>query len=425
MSWSQIVPLAILPHQVTKLIQVCPPADRHASLTHALALRRTFTCPLANSVTKSVPMFRQDMRKAFIRARALLEMPRGRACEFKPMGVQGDTFLLKPSDQGTQYIVRVLLLDKAGVDTFIAVSTALSKAGVSPRVVASDDTMIITEHVIGTSCLESVLKGDTATIAAMGALAARLHSCDPSALGDVSTAGDSGLAFWWKKTKPYMRAMPEKLTAFFTKAVEQGLACDVSGPAGAVVLTHGDLNMGNILLPTPATATEGKVEEGEAPKVWLVEAEHVANSRIAGSDIAYLFATWADMMALAGWMPSLNQVFPYPPLIQRQAFARAYLAELGDGSTPSGTDVNDFLFQVEVCGERQRVRLMMDSVVMAQGDPAHPIGARVVHFVDHVVRARKLLATAAAGDNGLRARIIVLGCTGVAALMSVDEECMG
>ena len=370
-----------------------------------------------------MPMKEEKKKRVVAGACSLLGLPKDTPCEFELMdgGMTGDTFRLTPSGEAKQYVVRRIRGDEAGNAAFIAASTALAKAGISPAVIAADQTMIISELVSGTPCTAGVLAGNADTIAAVGALTARLHSCDPTAIGHAGTPRDNELAFWWKKAEPHMGTMPEKLTAFFAEAVEQGLACGVSGPAGAVVPTHGDLHMGNVLLPSPATGTEGKVEEGDTSAGWLVDLEHVASNRIAGSDIAYFFSVWGDYLYMAGWKASADQAIPYAPLDQRRAFARSYLAALGDGSTPSDTDVDDFLFQVEVCGERQRVRLMMIWIILCKGDPTHPIGGGATKYLPHAERARKLLVAAAGGDADLRARILALGCTGVAALLNAQE----
>jgi hypothetical protein len=240
-------------------------------------------------------------------------------------GATGRTFKLTGSADGdapapTPVVVRSIRVggEDAGL---VAASRALAEEGLTPAVLASSATLQVSTFVDANPVAVTSLAAGGENLQTVAFLVGRLHSLDVALVGDARPAREDELALWlgWAEA-----SIPELGAKSFEDLRAQAAACNafraLRGPAGTIVVGHGDLHPGNLLLETPTAAAilaaadaDSAGVAAEAPKrhtqAWLVDLEHLCPRR-AADDIAYFFAVWGDLLYMSGWRPSPGRTVP-------------------------------------------------------------------------------------------------------------------
>ena len=322
-------------------------------------------------------------------------------------------------------VVRSLRVDED--QGLVEATRVLAAAGLTPPVVASSATLLVSEFAEGSPPGPVDLVAGGEQIVAIAKLVAKLHSLDIKSLNECRPARKDELELFigWAE-----KSIPAVGKEVFQLLRDEAAACNavssLRGPAGATVIGHGDLHPGNVLLHSPPAApSSGEAEaQAAATTAWLVDLEHLC-PRVAAEDIAYFFVVWGDLRFAAGWKPSAAAPTPYPPLDARRAFAAAYLQHLGNAEPVSTEAVNAFLYEVERAVVAQRVKLMAIWLLIANGNPEHMLVGGVSAFLPYVARARKLLEQAEKEDNETadrRQKLVESGVITVAAAQVAAER---
>jgi len=325
-----------------------------------------------------------------------------------PGGATGRTFKLEAESGESSpppVIVRALL-PTSDDRQYARVSEILAKASVAPPVVGSTETLVVSEFVSGKPSDATTFDGNEAALKSAARLAAKLHTVDVETIRAVRPARENELLLWHKWARKSIPSLPDDVFDVLNVEIN---SCNslrkLKGAAGSVVVGHGDLHPGNILI--------GDLDEAGNGDAWLVDLEHVC-PRVAAEDIAYLFAVWGDLRYMAGWTPSADEPTPYAPFDRRKAFAEQYLGTRS-GETPSEETVVEFLYEVERAGVAQRLRLMFIWILIARGDPNHMLVGAVSAFIPHVRSALTILKAAEEGDSSVKDDVVKRGVIAYAA----------
>ncbi len=343
-------------------------------------------------------------------------------------GLTGKTFgLRKSADVPYQFVVRILSSEES--EKMEHITRALSAAGVTPPVIASNTDLLITEFMN---------EGKSANVASFGGLTSNgcaalegaahiigtLHNIPVDSItftntntntntisanvSDVVASGEplaqrNDLAFWMAKAEAAGAGLDVSLGNDVAKRLRSEVATAISsstalasttsesittlGLISSQCTTHGDLHPGNILLLPDDSAT-------------LVDLEH-CSVRQAGSDLAYFFAVWGDLLWMSGFTPGPSQPYPYPSIEARRCFASAYINSrrcIGIGGSASASasateeEVEEMLFEIERNFARnERLRIMIVWALIAKGDPKHMLAGAVKSFLPHLKHSLELL----------------------------------
>jgi aminoglycoside phosphotransferase (APT) family kinase protein len=345
-------------------------------------------------------------------------------------GLTGKTFgLRKSADAPYQFVVRMLSSEES--EKMEHITRALSAVGVTPPVIAANTDLLITEFMnegksANVASFGGVTSNGCAALEGAAHTIGTLHNIPLDSITGTSTisasaAAASGeplaqrndLAFWMEKAEAAGAGLDVSLGSEVAQQLRSEVATAASAVATALASTttesiaalisslgtsHGDLHPGNILLFPNNSAT-------------LVDLEH-CSARQAGSDLAYFFAVWGDLLWMSGFTPGPTQPYPYPPIEARRCFASAYINSRRGTATEE--EVEEMLFEIERSFARtERLRLMIMWALIAKGDPKHMLAGAVGSFLPHLQHSLELLQEVCSEEE--RANIVKRGLIVMAA----------
>jgi len=153
-----------------------------------------------------------------------------------------------------------------------------------------------------------------------------------------------------------------------------------------LVLTHGDLHHGNLLLGTEIGGSESKM--------WAIDLELVG-PRPFETDLAYMFFNMAISHAMQ----------TYPSIASRRGFMQVYLASRGLAHDTSA--VEDALFAIEKEYPFQAIFIACSSFYFV-GDASH------AHFVLSILPQVRRILAAAESNTEIKRRVVEMGAASAA-----------
>jgi len=332
-------------------------------------------------------------------------------------GLTGKTFgLRKSADAPYQFVVRMLSSEES--EKMEHITRALSAVGVTPPVIAANTDLLITEFMNeGKSANVASFGGTSNGCAALEGAAHAIGTLHNIPLDSITGTQRNDLAFWMAKAEAAGAGLDVSLGSDVAQRLRSEVANVTAASAVATALTstttesiaalisslgtsHGDLHPGNILLFPNNSAT-------------LVDLEH-CSARQAGSDLAFFFAVWGDLLWMSGFTPGPTQPYPYPPIEARRCFASAYIKSRRGTATATEEEVEEMLFEIERSFARtERLRLMITWALIAKGDPKHMLAGAVASFLPHLQHSLELLQEVRSEEE--RANIVKRGLIVMAA----------
>ena len=168
-----------------------------------------------------------------------------------PGGASGQTYAVT-TQADTDTIVCAARRLRPSIDTGLERATrALADAGIAPRVLAASSDWLIQEYLRDAEAPKALNHAASGLATRVGALVRRLHALPHAGIDDATFphCGDE-LGRWIEKATPALAAGGEGALEALERERVHALTNSGTGAAWRIVVAHGDLHSGNILMGT-------------------------------------------------------------------------------------------------------------------------------------------------------------------------------